>query len=105
MNRQHEIYEPGDTIPEQPNEELLEQHELEGTPFKAVGNKERGYFLALGRNKLTNEFKDPDEVKDALEKNKWNVIVNLIVQISNLTVNEQIQIFKDIYKSENTENP
>lgn len=105
MSRQHEIYEPGQEIPEQPNEELIEQHELENTPFKAIGNKERGYFLALGANRLSKEFKNPDELKEALETNRWNIIINLIVQISNLTLNEQLNKLNELYKSELTEKP
>lgn len=105
MNRQHEIYEPGQEIPQQPNEELIEQHEIQNTPFKAIGNKERGYFLALGANRLSQEFKNPDELTEALEKNKWNIILNLIVEISSLTLNDQLNKLNDIYKSQNTEKP
>lgn len=58
--------------------QIVERQELPETPFHVVGNKNHGYFIALGRYRLTDTFEEKREAIDQLTYSKWKVITNLI---------------------------
>lgn len=71
--------------------ELLTIEPLENTPFKVVGNDETGYFIALGKYKITNHYEDATKAIEYLKTNQWNVIISMvgaILKAENL-INEQ----------------
>lgn len=58
--------------------QIVERQEIEETPFHIVGNKEHGYFIALGRYRITETFREKREAVAELTHRKWKVITNLI---------------------------
>lgn len=62
--------------------EIVERENIEKTPFWVIGNKERGYWLALGHHKLCDDKKTKKEVYKHLEENFWQVIICLIGVVS-----------------------
>lgn len=58
--------------------QLIEQHEITGTPFKITGNKTKGYWLTMGPYRLTEVKHTKLEVIEELEDNKWNIIARCI---------------------------
>lgn len=69
--------------------ELIEQIEVEGTPFKMVGTEHHGYFVALGPYRLTETAgkKEIKEFAEKLEKQDWNFLVAVIGAVTQQTVN------------------
>lgn len=59
------------------SEELVERHNYPNTGFLIVGNKEKGYFVALGQHRLT-EFQTYGECETAITEKNWDLIVNVI---------------------------
>lgn len=66
--------------------ELVERKEIKNTPFEIVGNPEQGYFLALGRFRLTNPEKTKDEVLIKLRQDRWNIITTMIATIADTMI-------------------
>lgn len=63
------------------NTELIKHTPVEGTPFHITGNEETGYFLRIGKYRLTDNFKTEDEVQDELFNGQWYITCNLIAVI------------------------
>lgn len=61
--------------------EPLINEEVPGTPFRLVGDKEHGYALTLGKNRLTEPRKNKDEIINELMYVDWNLIANMIVTV------------------------
>lgn len=57
--------------------ETLRVYEIAKTPFIKVGD-ENGGFIALGRQKLTNEVLTNAQIKKALGTANWDMIVALV---------------------------
>lgn len=57
--------------------EKLKVYEIPKTPFIKVGNEEKG-FLALGRQKLTNDVLTNAQIKKMLGTANWELMVSLI---------------------------
>lgn len=72
------------------SEELIERKQMENTPFWICGNIETGYWLTLGKWRLTEPVKDMDTVEMEVKTNKWNIIVKLIICINNDIKTENI---------------
>lgn len=57
---------------------LVEQVEIEGTPFKAIRYNEQ-WFLALGKYRLTNEpLKTLEDVKEEAKDASWHRIMQVV---------------------------
>lgn len=63
---------------EHPKDELLERDEIENTPFHVVGNRDRGYFIALGAYRLTELYPDKSSAVLSMDENKWTLILTMI---------------------------
>lgn len=61
-----------------PNKQLVSREPLHGTPFEIIGAVEVGYFLALGKYKLTEHYDTREEVLDILIQDSWLIIANMI---------------------------
>lgn len=70
--------------------ELIHREQVENTPFWIVGNEENGYFLTIGKYRITEHRTSIDGVKNDLENKKWYIILTLIGIIT-----EQIIYKKD----------
>ncbi|AXH75282.1 MAG: hypothetical protein [Microviridae sp.] len=60
------------------NKELISNESIKGTPFKITGNEDLGYFLSMGKYRLTEPTKTKEEVLNELEENKWQIICRTI---------------------------
>lgn len=60
------------------SEELIEREQLEGTPFEVIGNHTQGYFISIGKFRITEIKKTRKELIEHLEKEKWTIICNMI---------------------------
>lgn len=67
-----------------PSGQIVEREQIENTPFWIVGNKERGYFLAFGKFQMTEEVPNKLDVILNLEKDRWNVLVKMIVCVTEM---------------------
>lgn len=63
------------------NSQLISRNKIENTPFEIVGSDERGYFIALGRYKLTTNKPTLNEARECLVKEQYNIIANMIAVI------------------------
>lgn len=62
--------------------ELIEREEVEGTPFQLV-NVGKGWFLALGRHRLTEMGEESKEELIAKVVNKdWYLVLDTIVALT-----------------------
>lgn len=73
--------------------ELAEVIEYEGGPLTIVGNKERGYFLAFGKYKLTKSMDTPTDIEVWAQQNRWKIIVGLFATM--LEINESLSQTKN----------
>lgn len=64
---------------ENSNYELVSTEAIEGTPFHVVGEEEKGYFISLGRYRVSEVQKTKDEALEELYKNMWYIIMNVII--------------------------
>lgn len=60
------------------NSRLIIHEEIEGTPFIITGNEETGYFVRMGKYRLTEYHKDK---KNAEFQLNWTNIMTLICAI------------------------
>ena len=58
----------------------MEEHEIAGTPFKAVKDG-GGWFAALGMNKLTEEFETTEQLLEWMDNNLWTLMVTVITMV------------------------
>lgn len=65
------------------SEELLERENIEGSPFVIIGNEQKGYFLTLGKWRLTDSFKTKLDVILDLDKNKYTIILKMLICVIN----------------------
>lgn len=59
------------------SEKLVENHEIEGTPFSAVKLGDQ-WNLALGRYKINGPFKTKEETIEASKDASWWTVLNVI---------------------------
>lgn len=74
-------------------DELVETHTVDKSPLKVVGNKERGYALVLGKNRISEWHKTPNEVFVEMGSTAhWDTICKVAAQIALDIVAELIPI-------------
>lgn len=60
----------------------ISREPVKGTPFYVVGSEEKGYFIALGQNRITEQKETPGKAINELTDKKWEIIANMIVIIT-----------------------
>jgi len=71
---------------------LWDEIPIENSPFKIIGNEEKGWCAVLGRHRLSETKATAEQVKDWMEENVWTVIFNVVATM--------IQINEDSKESE-----
>lgn len=66
------------------NEELIYNKREENSIFNIVGTEEKGYFAAFNNYRLTEKTKTIEEARNLIEKQKWNITLNLIAIVCEL---------------------
>ena len=65
--------------------ELLEREQVGSSPLWIMGNKVDGYFLAIGRQRLSNVCNTKEEVKQLMIDDMWQIMGNYILQLVELS--------------------
>lgn len=65
--------------------ELIEKTDVENSPFIIIGNEELGYFLAMGKYRMTQPMKTKQDVIAYLVSNTYNVIATMITTLITAT--------------------
>lgn len=63
-------------------EQLISREKIENTPFEIVGNRDSGYFLCMGKFRYTEFMQSKEQVLDYFNGNIWDLIMKMIVSIS-----------------------
>lgn len=71
---------------------LITRNPVENTPFAVVGNNENGYFLTMGKYRLTDNFQNEEDVIYYLENNTWEIIVTLMTAIIHASQTHKIEM-------------
>lgn len=87
QDTQRDILESQTSVPEKENkqnssEELIEQEEVEGTPFKLVNIRKGGWFIALGRHRLTEMQENKQELIEKIVNKDWTLVLDTIVALT-----------------------
>lgn len=54
-------------------EELISREQLDGSPFFIVGDGS-GFFLVMGKHRLTDKFDSRELLLEWVESNTWNLV-------------------------------
>lgn len=57
--------------------ELVTREDVTGSPFKIIGT-EHGYFLALGKYRLTENCETKEEITELLTEEMYNIILKVL---------------------------
>lgn len=68
---------------------------LDNTPFRIIGNSEVGYFLTMGKYRLTEHYNTVDEVIETINREQWLIISRMISCFFHKHDSEEA---KDLYK-------
>ncbi|AXH73731.1 MAG: hypothetical protein [Microviridae sp.] len=89
------------TLSSSKTQELLDKGKLLGrkpianTPFEVVGEEKQGYFLALGKFRLTEPMKTEQDIEDYLNSNMYNVMLTVIQLITPYVVKTELAEWKE----------
>lgn len=79
--------------------EIIKKIEVKNSPLTIAGNDEDGWFIAMGKYKLSEEkYKDEFEARAGIENEMWNIITRMIFIISG----EEIRSRENELKEEET---
>lgn len=69
--------------------QIIEREQLKGTPFWII-KTEQGWFLVMGENRLSEVMPTKERVKGWLLNNQWQVIMQIIVIVTNKIKQEEV---------------
>lgn len=61
--------------------ELITREDIEDSPFTIIGIEGKRYFGAMGQYRITEEFINPEIVRNELKEITWNRIVQVMMII------------------------
>lgn len=75
---------------------LVDRNKIDGTPFTIIsflreGETEKKHFLTFGKYRISPDKNTKEELEDYIEQNKWNIITNLIILISETLEMQKIE--------------
>lgn len=71
------------------NTEIVLREDLVGTPFILMYIQDYGWTLTLGKNRLTEWMSTKDQVIEALEDRKWEIIGTMIMIVTEDKINSK----------------
>lgn len=83
---------------ENSSDQLVEKIKIEKTPFHVVGNKDHGYFIAIGRNRVSEKRPTPEEAEELLVTDFWEILANLVVTFNDLMKEHDLRGLKEMDK-------
>lgn len=57
----------------------IEREIIKGTPFTIVGNTKAGYWLTMGKHRLSQMYKTKKEVLNYVKKAEWTLLTSVII--------------------------
>ena len=60
------------------SKKLISNEPIDGTPFHLVGSEEVGYFISLGKYRLTEPSKKEEDALMKLSSEKWQIVARLV---------------------------
>lgn len=67
-------------------DQVQDIEKIEDTIFSIANSPEHGWFLAIGHKRITNCYPTRKQAIDQLEEDKWNIIMKMIVIITEGTI-------------------
>lgn len=64
------------------SEELLKRKTLTTNGIQVVGSETMGYFAAIGRFRISEIYKTPEEIEKLVEEKDWEIIGGLVGAIT-----------------------
>ncbi len=74
------------------NENLIEREPVQNTPFWIIGNKEEGYFLTMGKWRLTDKLTTMDEVEAYLDEHSYEIVMKMIICLQSANEEEEAKV-------------
>jgi len=68
-------------------EEIFKKEEIKDTPFMLIGNEE-GWFIVMGKYRLTEAFEHKKDAKKSVENITWNRVVQVMMIIAEIETNK-----------------
>lgn len=62
---------------------IFHREEIPNSPFVIVGEQSQGFYMLMGRYRMTPAMSTPEEVKTYAEKNLWNIILQMALSVYN----------------------
>lgn len=87
LNTQNSI-EDEHTSKVQSSEQLAFYERIPNTPFTIVGTPVDGYFLSIGKHRLTDKVKTVDEVKELLITDKWLITFRMVCSLHEIIIQD-----------------
>lgn len=78
---------------------LIKYTAIENTPFKLIKQNEE-YFIVMGSHRLTEPTQTKNEQYIKLEKEKWKILTNVIIIITETIINTRLKNNLEIPKTE-----
>jgi len=70
--------------------ELLKREKIKNTPFEIIGNEEIGYFIAMGKFRLTQPEETIEQTFEKLITHQYEIITNMIIALAEEIANQKI---------------
>lgn len=70
---------------------LIHNEPVEDTPFRVVGNEERGYFLTWGKYRISEPQPTLQKAKDDVSKwQNWNMVLTCCMAVAMQVIEERL---------------
>lgn len=63
---------------------LVEREKVEGTPFEIIKYPDSGYFVALNKYRVTEEFETMLEAVEVIDNKEWDFLTTVMITIAKL---------------------
>jgi len=64
---------------EKDNSDFFKREVLEGTPFVAIYQEGTGWFLTMGKNRISEPVEDKQIIYDMVKNPNWDILTNVII--------------------------
>lgn len=78
-----------DSQPKEDSSKLMERERIDHTPFDLVGNEEMGYFVVLGKYKVSQNYGDKNAAIDDARYPAWDILLNVITLAIHIEMEER----------------
>lgn len=85
---QSEVYQNNSQSHSEPE---ITNQPVEYTPFRLIGQKNKGYFITIADQRLSEYFETEAEALQSINDKNWNLIANLIISIITIVDKNKIK--------------